>query len=56
MCDASCFFFLFLCLEHFVQQYARLRDFTDCCPGDGRFLENLDPVQEEAVQEDWEQR
>lgn len=43
--------FLFLCLERFVQQNARLCDFTGCCLGHGRFSENLDSAQEEDIQE-----
>lgn len=49
------YFLFFTCLERFVQQHARLCDFTACCLGHGRFSENLDSIQEEAVQEHWEQ-
>lgn len=55
MLDASTFFSFLLRLERFVQQYARLCDFTDCCLGNGRFSRNFDSVQEEAVQAYWEQ-
>lgn len=53
MLDAGWGFLLHL--EHFVQHQARLCDFTICCLGNGRYSENPDSAQEEAVQEPWEQ-